>query len=52
MRWTNIVLPLLYAAIVVLTMPGSWAFYLFFSTIEMVLSLVIVWYAWRWPRTS
>ena len=51
-RWTNIVLALLYAAIVVLTMPGSWAFYLFFSTVEIVLSLVIVWYAWKWPRTS
>jgi len=51
-RWTNIVLALLYAAIVVLTMPGSWAFYLIFSTIEIVLSLAIVWYAWKWPRTS
>jgi hypothetical protein len=51
-RWTNIVLALLYAAIVVLTMPGSWAFYLFFSTVEIVLSLVIVWYAWKWPRAS
>jgi hypothetical protein len=50
-RWTNIVLALLYAAIVVMTMPGSWAFYIFFSTVEIVLSLAIVWYAWKWPRT-
>jgi hypothetical protein len=50
-RWTNIVLALLYTAIVVMTMPGSWAFYIFFSTVEIVLSLAIVWYAWKWPRT-
>jgi hypothetical protein len=49
-RWTNIVLALLYAVIVGLTMPGSWAFYLFFSVIEIVLSLLIVWQAWSWPR--
>ena len=44
------VLALLYAGIVGLTMLGSWAFYLFFSAIEIVLSLLIVWQAWRWPR--
>ena len=49
-RWTNITLALLYAVIVGLTTPGSWAFYLFFSAVEVVLSLLIVWYAWSWPR--
>ena len=49
-RWTNIVLGLLYAVIVGLTMPGSWAFYLFFSVVEIGLSLLIAWYAWSWPR--
>ena len=49
-RWTNIVLALLYALIVGVTMPGSWAFYLFFSTVEIALSLLIAWYAWSWPR--
>jgi Family of unknown function (DUF6326) len=51
-RWTNIVLALLYAVIVGLTMPGSWAFYLFFSAVEIGLSLLIVWYAWSWPRVK
>lgn len=51
-RWANIVLALLYAVIVGLTMPGSWAFYLFFSTVEIGLSLLIVWYAWSWPRVK
>jgi hypothetical protein len=51
-RWTNIVLALLYAAIVAATMPGSWAFYRFFSTVEIVVSLTIVWCAWTWPRAK
>lgn len=51
-RWANITLALIYAVIVGLTMPGSWAFYLFFSVVEIGLSLLIVWYAWSWPRVS
>ena len=51
-RWTNIVLALLYAVIVGLTLPGSWEFYLFFSALEIGLSLLIVWYAWSWPRVK
>ena len=51
-RWTNIVLALLYAIVVGLTMPGSWAFYLFFSAVEIGLSLLIVWHAWSWPRVK
>jgi Family of unknown function (DUF6326) len=49
-RWTNIALALVYTIIVGLTMPGSWAFYLFFSAVAISLNLLIVWYAWSWPR--
>lgn len=49
-RWLNIVLGLLYAAIIVLTMIGAPPFYLFFGAVEVALSLAIVWYASRWPR--
>ena len=51
-RWLNILLAALYAAIVAVTMPGSWAFYLFFSAVEIMLSMVIVWQAWHWPRVK
>lgn len=51
-RWINIVLALLYAVIVGLTMPGSWVYYLFFSAVEIVLNLLIVWQAWSWPRSQ
>jgi hypothetical protein len=49
-RWANIVLGLIYTFIVLATMPGSWAFYLFLSAVEVVLTLSIAWQAWRWPR--
>jgi hypothetical protein len=49
-RWANVALGLAYAAIMLLTMPGAWQFYLLFGVIEVLLSLAIIWTAWRWPR--
>ena len=49
-RWANIVLGLFYAAVILLTMPGAWWFYITLGVIEVALSLLIVVCAWRWPR--
>jgi len=49
-RWASVLFAVAYAAIMLLTMPGAWQFYLFFGAIEVLLSLAIVWTAWRWPR--
>ncbi|MBW3565405.1 MAG: hypothetical protein KY459_11825 [Acidobacteria bacterium] len=49
-RWSNIVLGVIYTIIMLITMPGAWLFYLFLGIVEIVLSLLIVWYAWNWPR--
>ena len=49
-RWSNVVLGLVYAAVMLMTMSGAWTFYLFFGVIEVALSLTISWTAWRWPR--
>jgi len=49
-RWANIILGLLYTVIILITMPGAWLFYIFLGVIEAVLCLIIVWYAWNWPR--
>jgi hypothetical protein len=51
-RWTNTVLGLAYGVIIVLTMIGAPLFYLFFGAIEVALSLLIMWYAWSWPRAA
>jgi len=49
-RWINIVFGLAYTVIIVITMRGSWAFYLFLGVIEATLTSLVVWYAWRWPK--
>jgi uncharacterized protein DUF6326 len=49
-RAANIFLGLFYTVVMLVSMPGAWAFYIFLGAIEILLSLLIVWYAWRWPR--
>lgn len=49
-RWLNIVCGVLYTIIIVLTAYGSWAFFILFGVIEVALTLLVVWYAWKWPR--
>jgi hypothetical protein len=50
-RWVHIALALFFAAFVAITMPGAWWYYLAYSTIEIVLCVLIAWWAWTWPRT-
>ena len=50
-RWANIVLPGLYVVSIVASAIGETsAYYWFLSIAESVLLLLIVWYAWTWPR--
>jgi len=50
-RWTNIVLAILYIVSIVISAIGDTsAYFLFLSAVESVLLLLVVWYAWRWPR--
>jgi Family of unknown function (DUF6326) len=51
-RVVNMVLGTLYTAIMVITMPGAWIFYIVLGVIEIVLTLLIVGYAWKWPREN
>lgn len=51
-RWTNIILAAALTIIIALTLPGAWTFYILFSAIEMTLQVLIIGYAWRWPRTA
>ena len=48
-RYANIVLGLVYTVVIIATMPGAWAFYVFLGIVEAALTLTIVWYALRWP---
>ncbi len=49
-RWLNIGLGVFYTVIMLLTMPGAWWFYITLGLVEVLLSLLIVAHAWRWPR--
>jgi len=50
-RWTNIVLAILYSVSIVASAIGETdAYYLFLSTAEIAMLLLIVRYAWTWPR--
>jgi hypothetical protein len=51
-RWLNIIFGALYTAIMLITMPGAWMFYIVLGIIEIMLTAAIVWHAWRWPRQA
>ncbi len=52
-RWLNIVIGVVYTAIELAVASGSgWTFYVSISLVEAVLTVLIVWTAWRWPRAS
>jgi hypothetical protein len=49
-RWVNVIFGIVYTVIILLTMWG-WKFYQLYGVIEVSLTLFVVWYAWKWPRT-
>ena len=50
-RWANITLGGLYTIVNISNLIGeTWVYYLFFGIIEIGLALLIVWYAWKWPK--
>ena len=59
-RWANIVASILETAAVLLTsfilpilhLTGTSSYYVFFGTMEVACTSLIVWYAWRWPRET
>ena len=48
-RWLNVILGAFYTIIMLVTVFGSWSYYVFLGIIEMALTSMIVWYAWTWP---
>ncbi|MGI8496723.1 MAG: DUF6326 family protein [Gemmatimonadaceae bacterium] len=48
--WANIILGVIYTLIILITMPGSWAFYILLGIVQVVLTALIVWHAWNWPK--
>ena len=49
-RWLNIGLGFMYILVNISNLIGeTWAYYITFGIIEIVLAFLIVWYAWKWP---
>ena len=51
-RVLNLIFGAIYTLIILMTMWGGWQFYVFYGVIEVALTLLVVRYAWKWPRTS
>jgi hypothetical protein len=55
-RWLNILFGLFFTAIMVLiafTYGGQWyTFYVFLAIVESIITSLIVWYAWTWPKQT
>lgn len=49
-RWVNIIFGVIYTVIMLVTMPGTWAYYIFLGAVEVGLTVLIVWHAWTWPK--
>ena len=50
-RWVNIIVGILYIVPVVFTMfMATWYYSIFLGIVEIVLKVLIVWYAWTWPK--
>lgn len=49
-RGVNIALGVIYTAFVLITLPGALAFYLFLGGVDVLLTALIVWHAWNWPK--
>ncbi|WP_341197362.1 DUF6326 family protein [Hyphomonas chukchiensis] len=49
-RWSNIALGIVYTLIEVLTFFGSAPFYQMVVGFEILVTLTVIWTAWRWPR--
>ena len=52
-RWTNISFGLLYTLVNLSNLIGeTWAYYLAIGIVEIVLTLLIIGYAWQWPKPA
>ncbi len=50
-QWTNIIVGILYTIVSLGNLIGeTWAYYLVFGIIEIGLTVMVVIYAWKWPK--
>jgi hypothetical protein len=49
-RGINIILSIIFIGVIIATllMPGSWAYYVFYAIVEVIIYVLIIWHAWKW----
>ncbi|MFX1508636.1 MAG: DUF6326 family protein, partial [Promethearchaeota archaeon] len=50
-RWVNIILGIVFIGVILITllMPGAWAYYILYAVVEIIIYILIIWHAWKWP---
>jgi hypothetical protein len=50
-RWTNIIMAAVYIPYMLFNLAGeAWIHMVFGAVVEVVLLLLVIWYAWKWPK--
>jgi hypothetical protein len=55
-KWLNIVIGIIFTAImglIAVVSTGEWStFYIYLAIVEMIITSLVVWHAWRWPKNQ
>lgn len=52
-RWMNIIIASLYIPYTLFNLVGEvWIHMVFGAAVEVVILLLVIWYAWRWPKQN
>jgi len=49
-RYLNIIVGSIYTVLIMFTASRNWAFMQMYGVVEVVLTGLVVWYAWTWPK--
>jgi hypothetical protein len=50
-RWVNIIIATVYTPYTLFNLAGkAWIHMVFGAAVEVVLLLLVIWYAWKWPK--
>lgn len=50
-RWTNIIVATVYIPYMLFNLAGeAWLHMYFAAVVEVILLLLVIWYAWKWPQ--
>ncbi len=50
-RWTNIIVAVVYIPFILFNLAGeAWVHMVFGAVVQVVLLVLVIWYAWKWPQ--